>query len=213
MVSRSSTAADLAANLDQLNPYMARVLKLLIPFIQRTGIDVGMTFPMQPGADEIAMRDPDVPLRSAPGEPGDSLAWCGSMSITMMKASLRFCRSHPRTLNNALGYSLRQAQLDPEFVDKMEDAGIQHITMRTTPEGWFCIRMIPNCPIWPGQTKTCRIPPCLVDDMVALYDQPEWDAVSEAVNLMLPLLDNVDGEFVLLFPVPAGTESIPIPQP
>lgn len=206
------TAADLAANLDQLNPYMAKVLKLLIPFIQRTGIDVGMTFPMQPGADEIAMRDSDMPLRSPTGEPGENLAVVrvhvnyddeGVPSVLSISS---------KDIEDALGYSLRQAQLEPEFVDKMQDAGIQHITMRMTPDGLVLYSNDSQLPYLAWSEEKLQNSALLVDDMVALYNQPEWDAVSEAVNLMLPLLDNVDGEFVLLFPVPAGVESIPIPQ-
>jgi len=206
------TAADLAADFDQLNPYMAKVLKLLIPFIQRTGLDVGMTFPLQPGADEIAMRDPDVALRSAPGEPGDSLAMVrvhvnyddeGVPSVLSISS---------RDIEDALGYSLRQAQLEPEFIDKMQNAGIQHITMRTTPDGLVLWSNDSALPYLAWSEDKLQSTAMLIDDMVALYDQPEWDAVREAVNLMLPMLDNVNGEFVLLFPVSEGAESIPIPQ-
>ncbi len=208
-----TTAADLAADLDQLNPYMARVLKLLIPFIQRTGIDVGMTFPMQPGAAEIAMRDPDAKLRSAPVDAESSLALV-RVHVNYDEEGVPSVLSiSSRDIEDALGYSLRQAQLEPEFVDKMQSAGIQHITMRTTPNGLVLWSNDSQLPYLAWSDDNLRNTATLVDDMVALYKLPEWDAVREAVNLMLPMLDNVDGEFVLLFPVPQDVESIPIPQP
>ncbi len=208
-----STAADLAADLDQLNPYMAKVLKLLIPFIQRTGIDVGMTFPMQAGADAIPMHDPDVPLKSAASEPESSLAMVRVHVSYDDEGVPSVLAISSKDVEEALGYSLRQVQLEPEFIDKMGDAGIQHITMRTTPEGLVLWSNDDALPYLSWSDDNLRNSAMLVDDMVAQYNQPEWDAVREAVNLMLPMLDNVDGEIVLLFPVPEGVESIPIPQP
>jgi hypothetical protein len=208
-----STAADLAADLDQLNPYMAKVLKLLIPFIQRTGIDVGMTFPMQPGADPIPMREPDAPLKSAATEPESSVALV-RVHVSYDEEGVPSVLSiSSRDIEEALGYSLRQVQLEPDFVAKMEDAGIQHITMRTTPEGLLLWSNDKSLPYLAWSDENLQNSAALVDDMIALYDLPEWDAVREAVNLMLPMLDNINGEFVLLFPVPDGVESIPIPQP
>lgn len=209
-----STAADLAADLDQLNPYMAKVLKLLIPFIQRTGIDVGMTFPMQPGADPIPMRDPDAPLKMAPASEAEN-----NLAIVRVHVSYddegvpSVLAISSKDIEEALGYSMRQVQLEPAFVDKMEEAGIQHITMRTTPQGLLLWKNDNALPYLAWSDENLRNSATLVDDMVALYDLPEWDAVREAVNLMLPMLDNINGEIVLLFPVPEGVESIPIPQP
>ena len=208
-----STAADLAADLDQLNPYMAKVLKLLIPFIQRTGIDVSMTFPLQSGADAIHMRDPDAPLKSAASEPESSLAMVRVHVSYDDEGVPSVLAISSKDVEEALGYSLRQVQLDPGFIDKMGDAGVQHITMRTTPEGLVLWSNDAALPYLSWSDDNLRSSAMLVDDMVALYELPEWDAVREAVNLMLPMLDNIDGEIVLLFPVPEGVESIPIPQP
>ena len=208
-----STAADLAADLDQLNPYMAKVLKLLIPFIQRTGIDVGMRFPLQSGADAIPMRDSDAPLKSEAPEPGNSLALVRVHVSYDDEGVPSVLAISSKDVEEALGYSLRQVQLDTDFIAKMEEAGIQHITMRTTPEGLVLWSNDSALPYLSWSDDNLRNSAMLVDDMVALYDMPEWDAVREAVNLMLPMLDNIDGEIVLLFPVPEGVESIPIPQP
>ncbi|HEY54107.1 MAG TPA: hypothetical protein G4N94_11680 [Caldilineae bacterium] len=208
-----SSAADLAADLDQLNPYMAKVLKLLIPFIQRTGIDVGLKFPLQPGAEEIPMRSPDAPLKSAASEPESSLAIVRVHVSYDDEGVPSVLAISSKDIEEALGYSLRQVQLEPDFVAKMEDAGIQHITMRTTPNGLLLWKNDDALPYLAWSDENLRNSATLVDDMVALYDLPEWDAVREAVNLMLPMLDNINGEIVLLFPLTEGAESIPIPQP
>ena len=208
-----SSAADLAADLDQLNPYMAKVLKLLIPFIQRTGIDVGMNFPLQPGADPIPMRDSDAPLKSEASEPESSLALVRVHVAYDDEGVPSVLAISSKDVEEALGYSLRQVQLEPDFIAKMEDAGIQHITMHTTPDGLMLWSNDTALPYLAWSDNNLRNSATLIDDMVAQYNQPEWDAVREAVNLMLPMLDNINGEIVLLFPVPEGVESLPIPQP
>ena len=168
---------------------------------------------LAPCVAQIPMRDPEAPLRSTSEEAESSLALIRVHVSYDDEGVPSVLSISSRDIEDALGYSLRQTQLQPEFIDKMQDAGVQHLTIRTTPNGLVLWSNDSQLPYLAWSDDNLRNTAMVVDDMVALYNLPEWDAVREAVNLMLPLLDNVDGEFVLLFPVPEDVESIEIPQP
>lgn len=201
--------ADLAAALNQLDPRVAKVLKLLIPFIQRTGINVAMRFPVQAGADVIPMRDPDAPLTPASGEEENPVA-VAKIHVNYNEEGMPSVLAiSTADVEDALGVPLRQANLDPAVIKMLEDAGIQHITVRSTPGG---LRFYTNADALPYLAWGTQYLENTADIYGDLYQGQEYTAAREALKLLLPYLDNIDGEVVLFFPLPAGAEQIPIPQ-
>jgi hypothetical protein len=201
--------ADLAAAFNQLDPRVARVIKLLVPFIQRTGINVAMRFPVQAGAEVVPMRDTDAPLGLPGGEDENTLAVArihvnyGADGVPSVLAV------STNDIEDVLGVPLRQANLDPATIKMLQDAGVQHITARTTPSG---LRFYTNDQALPYLAWGTQYLENGADLYGQLYFNQEYTAAREALNLVLPYLDNIDGEVVLLFPLPAGAEQIPIPQ-
>ncbi|NOX60661.1 MAG: hypothetical protein GXP42_01730 [Chloroflexi bacterium] len=203
--------SDLAGELGVVNRPMAKVLSLLVPFVQRLGLNVAVRFPVQDGVDIIPLRDPGDPIPQVSAE-------SEAPSIALMKVHMNFDENgipsvlsvSTRELEEALGVSLRQMELPPSAVQQMIDAGIQHITVRTMPSGlyiWVNDNPLPTL-VWSDE---------YLENAANLYGQlyytDAYATARDAVKTLLPLVDNVDGEIVLIFPVPEGATKIPIPSP
>ncbi len=203
--------SSLAGELGLINQPMAKLLSLLVPFVQRLGLDVAVRFPVREGVDIIPLRDPAEP---AP-QPSVSES---APTVALVKTHLTFDENgipsvlsvSTREMEEALGVSLRQMELPPSVVQQLTDAGIQHITVRTMPDGlflWVNDNPLPTL-VWSDQ---------FLENAADLYGQlyytDAYATAREAVKTLLPLVDNVDGEIVLIFPVPEGVAKIPIPSP
>ncbi|MCO6452973.1 MAG: hypothetical protein J5I90_19470 [Caldilineales bacterium] len=203
------SVGDVASTLGFINEPTARIVKLLIPFVQRLGVDVAVRFPRTPDAPEIALRDPEAPLAAPASEEAGP-------TIALAKVHMNFDENgvpsvlsvSTRDLESALGVSMRQAELPPATIQQMMDAGIQHLTLRMLPNGmyiWVNDNPLPNV-VWSDQYLQNAS-----DVYGQLYYTPAYETVRTAVASLLPFINNIDGEVVLMFPHP-GVDAIPIPN-
>ncbi len=200
---------DVAEAFGVLDARTAGLVKLLVPFVQRTGIDLAVSFPTS-GSEKIDLRDPEVSLSAVPAE--------DESEIMRARVHVRYDEDgvpsvlsvSSQDVGNALGADLRALELGPDMVQTMQNADIQHLTVRTAPQGlliWANDQAMPHL-AWSHDNLTNG-----ADIYSQLYFTDEYNPAREAVKMLLPVLDNVSAEVVLLFPTAEGIEEIPIPSP
>ncbi len=205
-----SSMSEMAGAVGLLDQRTAKVLSILVPFAQRMGLDLAVKFPVAPGNEEIALRDPKQPIPEAPSAEESAMA--------KVRAQLKYDDNgvptilsvSTRDLEDAFGVSMRSMELPADSVKMMEDRGIQHITVRAMPNGLFVWVNDAEMPgfVWSND---------FLKNAASLYGQmyytDEYAPVRQAVSMLLPLLNKVDAEVVLLFPLPNGVKAIPLPNP
>jgi len=205
-----SATGDLIGDFNLLDARTTRLVKLAIPFMQRIGLDVAIRFPKQASSDEIALRDPGEAIAAMNSESAGGIAqlrvhvdYDGEGVPSVLSVSTQ-------DLEEALGASLRQLQLDPNTISMLMGVGVQHVTIRTTGNGlllWVNGQPLPHL-AWSDD---------LLSNGADLYGQLYYTEVyqlsREAATNLLPLLNDIDGEVVLRFPLSAGAQAIPLPNP
>lgn len=205
-----TATGSLMSDFNLLDARTSRLVQLAIPFIQRIGLDFTIRFPVGASADVI-------PLRS-PGEAMAEMAEQASSGIAQVRIHVDYDRNgvpsvlsvSTQDLEDALGMSLRQAQLPPETIAMLMDAGVQHITVRTAADGlllWVNGTALPHL-VWSDEHLTNG-----ADLYGQLYYTDAYMLSREAASTLLPLVNDIDGEIVLRFPRAAGAEAIPLPNP
>ncbi|NOZ48444.1 MAG: hypothetical protein GXP37_00155 [Chloroflexi bacterium] len=205
------STGQLASDSGMLDPRVAKVVTMLTPFIQRIGIDIAVRFPIASNAEEIPLSDP-----------GDAMAMLSAQaeesSIAKVRVHIRYDAEgvpsvlsvSTKDLEEALGTSLRQMQLAPQTIKMMQGANIQHILVRTTTTG---VLLFVNGKALPHVAWSDAYLKNGADLYGQLYDTPAYQLSREAVTMLLPVLNNIDGEVVLRFPLAEGAEEIPLPNP
>ncbi len=205
------STGELAGDSGLLDPRVAKVVTMLTPFIQRIGIDIAVRFPIAADAEEIPLSEPGAAMAtlSAQGE---------EPSIARVRVHVNYDQEgvpsvlsvSTRDLEEALGASLRQMQLAPQTIAMMQNANIQHIMVRTTPTGVLIFVNGKALPHIAWSDEHLKNSAALFGQ---LYDTPAYQLAREAANMLLPVLNNIDGEIVLRFPLAEGAEEIPLPNP
>lgn len=181
-----------------VQPQFEKALKILIPFMQHTGLDVAMRFPRQPNAEEIPLRDTSAPIEAPTKEEAET-------EVAIFKARISFDEQgtpsilgiSTRDLEDAGLANLRGAGLDPALVQRLMDAGIQQVTIKSTPEGllfWINDSPLPYL-VWNNDYLNNA-----ADLYSQLYFMPEYESQRELAKTLLPLLDQVNTEIILDFP-------------
>ena len=200
---------DVAGETGLLNPNMTRLIELLIPFIQRTGLNVAVRFPRQAGAAEIPMVDLNAPLAQPTSDEAGTMAVV-HVTVSFSEDGVPSVLSvSTRDLQEALGYNLRQLELAPSTVQSMMNMDIQHVTVRTMTDGvfiWVNDKPLPNL-AWSDSALTSA-----ADLYGQLYYTDDYAPIREAVSVLLPILNNLDAQVVLQFPVASGAAVIPLPN-
>ncbi len=190
--------ADTLTKLKIVKPEFETVLNLVIPIIQHTGLDIALRFPKQPTAEEIPLRDANVPIEVPTREEAEN-------SVAIMKARITFDENgvpsilgvSTEDLTNAGLADLRGVGLAPETIANLQEADIQKVTVKTTPEGlvfWINDEQLPYL-VWGDEYLNQA-----ADLYAQLYFMPGYEQQRELVKTLLPLLDQVDGEITLEFP-------------
>jgi len=191
------TLADTLTKLQMVKPEFQKVLNLLIPVIQHTGLDVVMRFPMQPTADEIPMRDVEAPIVAPTKSDVETMA--------VVKARITFDENGVPSLLGVSTKDLSKAGiagveglgLAPQTVQALMNAGIYKVAVKSTPEGlvfWINDEQLPYL-AWSDDNLNRA-----ADLYAQLYFTPEYEKQRELIDMLLPVLDQIDGEVVLEFP-------------
>lgn len=199
---------DIAAGLGFLDARTAGILRILVPFAQRTGLDIAIRFPLREGAEPIPLHDPNAPASAMVAE--EPMAQVRAHVTYDENGIPSILSISTRDLESSLGLNLRALELNPALLETMKNAGIQHITVRSTANGLF---------LWVNQDPL----PGLIwsDDYLKnvaelygqLYSTADYAAIREAVSMILPVINNIDAEIVLKFPKAPGAADIPLPTP
>lgn len=177
-----------------LGLWLARVLQL----------NVVLKFPLQPNAAEIPLRDERAPLPT-----GGSAA--APASIVGLKLSFdengvpAFLGVSFTELQQLAGVDLSATFLPRETVQQLVAAGVQHITIRTTPEGiklWVNADQVTTL-IWSEEMLSNTAETV---GNLRLLDP----AVATVVKQFVPLVNQLDANIVLRFPTGGAA---PIPEP
>lgn len=177
-----------------LGLWLARVLQL----------NVVLKFPVQPGSSEVPLRDERAPLPIG----GSNVA---PASIIGLKLAFdengvpSFAGVSFTELQRLAGVDLSAAFLPRDVVQQLVAAGIQHITIRTSPEGiklWVNADPVTTL-MWSEEmlTNTAETVSSL-----QLLDP----AVAAVVKQFVPLANRLDANIVLRFPTGGAA---PIPEP
>jgi hypothetical protein len=191
------TLADTLTKLQMVKPEFQTVLNLLIPIIQHTSLDIVLTFPKQPTAEEIPMRDVDAPIEAPTMSEAETLA--------VVKARISFDENgvpsilgvSTKELGDAGFAGLQNVGLAPQTMRSLQDAGIYKVTAKSTPEGlvfWINDEQLPYL-AWSDDNLNQA-----ADLYAQLYFMPGYEKQRELMKMLLPMLDQIDGEVTLEFP-------------
>lgn len=193
-----TTLTDTLSQLGLVKPQFQKVLNVLVPIIQHTGLNIALRFPKQPTAEEIPLRDANAPIEAPTKSEVES-------SVAVLKANVIFDDNgvpsilgvSTKDLSDAGLADLRTVGLAPETIQGMKNAGIKKITMKTTPEGlifWINDDQLPYL-VWNNEYLNRA-----ADLYAQLYFMPGYEQQNEIVKNFLPILARVDGQITLEFP-------------
>ncbi len=193
-----NTLTDTLTRLNMVKPEFQTVLNLVIPIIQHTGLDIALRFPKQPTAEEIPLRNVNEPIAAPTKSEAES-------AVAVVKARINFDENgvpsllgvSTQELSDAGLAGFRNVGLAPQTVRDLQNAGIYKVTVKSTPEGlvfWINDEQLPYL-AWNNDS---------LNEAAALYSQlyfmPGYEQQRELVQMLLPFLDQVDGEVTLEFP-------------
>jgi len=200
--------SDVAAGLGFLDPRTANMLRILVPFAQRTGLDIAIRFPLREGAEPIPLHDPKASASAMVAE--EPMAQIRA-HITYDENGIPSILSvSTRDLESSLGLNLRALEMNPALLETMKNAGIQHITVRSTTNGLFL--WVNQDPL-PGLIWSDDYLKNVAELYSQLYPTEAFAATRQAVTMVLPIINNIDAEIVLKFPKAPGAADIPLPTP
>ena len=193
-----TTLTDTLVKLNMVKPEFQRVINLVVPIVQHTGLNVALRFPMQEGAEAIPLRDYNaeivVPTKAE-----------AETTVAVVKAKVDFDENgvpsilgvSTQDLTEAGLADLRGIGMAPETIQAMKEADIKTITARTTPEGlvfWINDQQLPSL-VWNNDYLNRA-----ADLFSQLYFTDEYAQQREIVKTFLPFLSRINGEITLDFP-------------
>jgi len=188
---------DAMAKLGVIKPEFQAILRFLVPFIQHTGLDVALRFPKQPTAEEIPLRDVNEPMEVVAASSEEPMAVLKARVVFDETGAPSILGLSTRDLADAGLAGLRNIGLAQETLQKMKEAGIAKITIRTTPNGlvfWINDEQLPYV-VWNDEYLNRA-----ADLYAQLYFMPQYELQRELVKTILPALARIDGEVTFEFP-------------
>lgn len=180
------------------------VNNVLLPVVRSMEQNIIIRFPRKDGEAEIPLREMGGPL-PAPGAAVDP-SLIGGLRLTFDDAGMPSVAGVSFSeIEKLAGADLSAAKLPLDTVQQMKDAGIQHATIRTTPEGikiWANDKSLPTLR-WSEETLINTA------DTLASLELIE-PALGAAIKQILPYLNRADIDLVLKFPTGGAA---PIPEP
>jgi hypothetical protein len=198
-------ASDLAALFNVDSQSLALVKKLL-PIMRRLGLDVVAKFPLRPDAKAIALADPAVVMAKAKPEQAPATAIV-QFEIKYDEHGVPAILGISAQDLLALGIEAPLA-LHMDYVRSLQARNIQHLELRTKPDGLFLYvngNPLPNL-VWDNALLTSAA------DVYGQMNPGGSDQEKQAVGFVkqfIPTLDNMDIAILVHFPLAAGAQPIP----
>lgn len=195
----------LISKFNLMNPAAWGVVdNVLLPAARSVEQNIVIRFPRKDGEAEIPVRAMGGPLP----EPGATVtpSVIGGLKLTFDDSGVPSIAGVSfAEIQKSLGIDLSAATLPPDTLQQLKNAGIQHITLRTTPEGiklWSNDQPLPTLR-WSPDTLTNTA------DTVASLKLID-PAIGTVVRQFVPFLNRVDTDVILMFPT-GGATAIPLP--
>jgi hypothetical protein len=199
-----NNALDLAINLGYVDPAQAGLVKAIVPQARALEADVLIRFPLQAGATPIEPRPLGGPLPEA-GTPAGQSVVAGLRLAFDADGTPSLAGVSTKDISAATGQDLSSMAIPPETMEQLKNAGIQHITIRTTPEGlriWTNDKPLPTVR-WSEETLKST---ANVASGLSMVDPN----VATLINQFVPFANTLDVNIVLQFPT-NGAPAIPLP--
>ncbi|MCS7055754.1 MAG: hypothetical protein NZM18_06210 [Thermoflexales bacterium] len=177
---------------------------VLLPLARSMEQNIIIRFPIKDGQAEIPLREMGGPL-PAPGTTVDP-SLIGGLRLTFDDAGVPSIAGVSfDEIGRLAGADLSAAKLPPDTIRQVQGIGIQHVTLRTTPEGikiWTNDKPLPTLR-WSEETLANTA------DTLASLELIE-PALGAAIKQFVPYLNRADVDVVLKFPTGGAA---PIPEP
>lgn len=199
-----NNAIDLAINLGYIDPAQAGLVKTIVPQARNLEADVLIRFPLQDGATPIEPRPLGGPLPEA-GTPAGQSVVAGLRLTFAADGTPSLAGVSTKDITKATGQDLSSMAIPPDTMAQLASAGIQHITIRTTPEGlrvWTNDKPLPTVR-WSEETLKST---AKVAGGLSMVDPN----VASILNQFVPFANTLDVNIVLRFPT-NGAAEIPLP--
>ena len=185
------------AKLGVVKPEFQSILRFLVPFIQHTGMDVVLRFPKQPTAEEIPLRDVEEPIKTVEASSESPMAIVKARVVFDENGAPSILGLSTQDLADAGLAGLRNIGLSQETLQKMKEAGINKVTIQSTPAGlifWINDEQLPYV-VWNDEYLNNA-----ADLYSQLYFMPQYELQRELVKTILPAIARVEGEVTFEFP-------------
>jgi hypothetical protein len=195
---------DLAINLGYIDPAQAGLVKAAVPQARNLEADVLFRFPLQDGATPIEPRPLGSPLPEA-GTPAGQSVVAGLKLNFDADGTPSLAGVSTKDISKATGQDLSSMAIPPDTMAQLAKAGIQHITIRTTPEGlriWTNDKPLPTVR-WSEDTLKSTAE---VASSLNMLDPN----VASVIKQFVPFANTLDVNIVLRFPA-NGAAEIPLP--
>ena len=187
----------------------ANLVKKLMPFLRRLGVDIAVKFPVADGAAPVELR--------AAGGKIDAKASPASDPIVQTKLVVNYDAAGTPSVAGLSAADLAAIpgmeamnglNLDPTLIKNMTDLGIQHISLKTDKDGVLIAlndKQLPSI-VWTDEylQNSAQL-------FTALNTYPELAQVNALVTELLPRLKDANVELALRFPLAPGAQQLPSP--
>ncbi|MCX6031520.1 MAG: hypothetical protein NT169_19750 [Chloroflexi bacterium] len=202
----SLQAASGLAALFNVDSQSLELIKKLLPITRRLGLDVVATFPLRPDAKAIALADASVAMAKAKPEQAPATA--------IVQFEIKY---DERGIPAILGISAQDLltlginaplALNMDAVHAVQARNIQHIELRTKPDGLFVYvngAPLPNL-VWDNALLISAA------DVYSQMNPGSSDQEKQTVGFVkqfIPTLDNMDIAILVHFPLASGAQAIP----
>lgn len=187
---------------DTLQVQNAALYNNIVPLVTRLGLDIVLRFPTQPGAAEI-------PLTAAGSAKDVAISPTTDPASAIVKFEVKFDENGMPGIMGLSGNDLAALGLGalptlaPDMVSKLQAGNIQHMEIRTKPDGVHIYvngEPLPTL-LWDG---------ALLGNVMELYSQLTPDSpLLPLIEVILPYLDRADVGILMHFPLAAGAQPIP----
>lgn len=170
-----------------------RLLEVLAPIIERTGLNVVLRLPLQPGEAEIPLREGGVLPETAVPDAEEAKA------IVIMDVEFdgegvpRLAGVTTRELGQAANLDLRALELPAETLAALKDSGVEELRLRVGDEGIFIAvndMVLPHL-AWNNAA---------LDSSLDLYGALSPDSpLTKVLEVLVPELNNTDIDLVVRF--------------
>lgn len=209
IASVGSTVSDLGAKTGMMDANQAKLVKQLMPFLRRLGVDIAVTFPVAAGAAPLALRDAGGKI--------DAKASAASNPIIQTKLVVNYDAAGTPSVAGLSAADLASIpgmeamaglNLDPALIKNMTDLGIQHVSLKTDKDGVLIAlndKQLPSI-VWTDEYLANG-----AELFSALNTYPELANVNALVKDLLPKIKDANVELALRFPLAPGAQALPSP--